>query len=96
MIATPHLEELGPDNLAHLDLIVASTMGVAMLRAIANTYENAVSRNGHDLKWSSRHGAVTKHPLLCFAYIPVEATDGKNKYLESMRPQSCAYGQSDE
>ena len=40
-------EELGPDNLAHLDQIVASTMGVAMLRAIANTYENATSRNGH-------------------------------------------------
>ena len=40
-------DELGPDKLAHVDLIVASMMGVAMLRAIANTYENVTSRNGH-------------------------------------------------
>ncbi len=40
-------DELGPGKLAHVDLIVASAMGVTMSRAIANTYENATSRNDH-------------------------------------------------
>ena len=40
-------EELGPDKLVHVDLIVASMMGVTMLRALANTDENATPRNGH-------------------------------------------------